>query len=124
MHATCCICPPSRLRMIPMGVDLSHASDRATARHALGLPDEGFVVGFVGRLAPQKNPLRLARVFHQVAKARPDIRLVIVGDGELREVMEQRLEALGLLDATLRAQDDRRTRRDGGFRLSRLHERL
>ena len=97
--------PADRLRLIPMGVDLSHRSDRSAARRALGAPDEGFVIGFVGRLAPQKNPLRLADVFHQVAKARPDIRLIIVGDGELREVMEQRLEALGLLDAALRAQE-------------------
>jgi glycosyltransferase involved in cell wall biosynthesis len=85
-----------------MGVDLSHRADRSAARRALGAPEVGFVIGFVGRLAPQKNPLRLADVFRQVAKSRPDIRLVIVGDGELREVMEQRLEALGLLDAAIR----------------------
>lgn len=95
--------PAARLRLIPMGVDLNRHSERAAARQAFGLPDESFVVGFVGRLAPQKNPLRLAHVFREVAKARPDARLVIIGDGELRDVLEERLRAFGLLDATVRA---------------------
>lgn len=97
--------PESRLRLIPMGVDLSPPTDRGAARRALGLPAQGFVAGFVGRLAPQKNPMRLARVFHLVAQARPDLRFAIAGDGELRDALDRALEAFGLLDATTRARE-------------------
>lgn len=95
--------PASRLRLIQMGVDLSHPCDRAAARQALGLTDAAFVVGFVGRLAPQKNPLRLARVFHLIAQARPDIRFVVVGDGELRHALANALETQGVTQATILA---------------------
>lgn len=94
--------PPARLRLIPMGVDLSRRSNREAARQALGLSDQSFVVGFVGRLAPQKNPLRLAHVFQEVAKARPDARFVIIGEGDLREALDERLRAFNLLDVTVR----------------------
>lgn len=92
--------PESRLRLIPMGVDLSIALDRAKAREALGLSADAFVVGFVGRMSPQKNPLRLARVFGLIAAARPDLRLVAVGDGEMLEVFSAELRKHGAAEAT------------------------
>lgn len=95
--------PESRLRLVPMGVDLSQLPGRDNARRALGLPEQGFVVGFVGRLAPQKNPLRLAHVFQLVARARPDLRFVIIGDGELRDALGAELDARGLRGATILA---------------------
>ncbi|WP_281803706.1 glycosyltransferase [Methylocystis echinoides] len=95
--------PESRLRLIAMGVDLSQLPARDDARRALGLPEQGFVVGFVGRLAPQKNPLRLAHVLQLVARARPDLRFVIIGDGELRDALGAELDARGLRGATILA---------------------
>lgn len=95
--------PATRLRLIPMGVDLSWDADRAAARGRLGLAETDLVVGFVGRLAPQKNPLRLARVFHLAAKARPELRFVVIGDGELRDAFGAALESLGVSQATIRA---------------------
>ncbi|PPD42041.1 MAG: hypothetical protein CTY15_12720 [Methylocystis sp.] len=97
--------PVSRLRLIPPGVDLSVVSDRATARNTLGLPDDAFVVGFVGRMAPQKNPLRLAEVLGIVAGARPDLRFVVVGDGELFDLFSTALRAQGAAAATTFAPD-------------------
>ncbi len=84
--------PASRLRLIQMGVDLSRPQDRTTARQLLALGAEDFVIGFVGRLAPQKNPLRLARVFGLVARARPELRFVVIGDGAMRDAFVAELE--------------------------------
>lgn len=95
--------PAARLRLLPMGADLAYPSDRAGTRRALGLLAEDFAVGFVGRLSPQKNPLRLARVFHLAARARPDLRFVIVGDGDMREALTGALDALGVARATILA---------------------
>ncbi|MGJ0391432.1 MAG: glycosyltransferase [Methylocystis sp.] len=92
--------PASRLQLIPMGVDLSRMNDRAAARASLGLSEEAFVVGFVGRIVPQKNPLRLARVFGLVASARPDLRFVVVGDGELFDAFSAELRAQKVADRT------------------------
>ena len=97
--------PVSRLHLIRPGVDLSIVSDRATARRSLGLTDDAFVVGFVGRMAPQKNPLRLAQVFGVVAKARPDLRFVVVGGGELFDSFAATLQAQGAAAATTFAPD-------------------
>ncbi|GIW60945.1 MAG: glycosyl transferase [Patescibacteria group bacterium] len=50
----------------------------------------------VGRLAHQKGFDLLLQAFHQVAKSYPDWELVILGEGELRSELEQRITNLGL----------------------------
>lgn len=49
----------------------------------------------VGRLDPEKNPLLLADV---LARLGPRWRLVVCGDGSLREALRDRLAELGVLD--------------------------
>ena len=70
------------------GVDTDRFSPRhrsAALRRALA-PDGQFLVGYVGRLAPEKR-LHLLRPLSQV----PGVRLVIVGDGPCRGALERRL---------------------------------
>lgn len=50
----------------------------------------------VGRLSPEKNQTRLLEAFHAVHAERPDVRLIIVGDGPLRPDLAQRVFELGL----------------------------
>jgi glycosyltransferase involved in cell wall biosynthesis len=88
----------SRLRLIPMGVDLDTRTDRATARRLLEVEEGRFVVGFVGRLVAQKNPERLADVFALVAVEAPSARFVVVGQGLLREELQNHLDRRGLRD--------------------------
>jgi sugar transferase (PEP-CTERM/EpsH1 system associated) len=58
-------------------------------------PEQHFLVGTVGRLAPIKDQLTLARAFVLALRQRPDLRqrlrLVLVGDGQLRAPIEQAL---------------------------------
>lgn len=88
----------SRLRLIPMGVDLDARADRANARRLLEAEEGVFTVGFVGRLVAQKNPERLADVFALLAAQAPDARCVVVGQGLLREELQGHLERRGLRD--------------------------
>lgn len=44
---------------------------------------------FLGRLAPPKNPLLFLDIVAQVVKTIPNLKVAIVGDGELRECMER-----------------------------------
>lgn len=56
------------------------------------------VILAVGRLEPQKNYPMLLRALARVRQSR-ECRLVILGEGPLREQLEQEVEALGLSDA-------------------------
>jgi glycosyltransferase involved in cell wall biosynthesis len=51
---------------------------------------------FVGRLEPQKDPLRFIRVVHLLRKAKPEVQAVLVGDGTLRGECERLIRDLGL----------------------------
>jgi glycosyltransferase involved in cell wall biosynthesis len=50
----------------------------------------------VGRLDEQKNPLLLVDGFALLARERPNVKLVVVGDGVLRKEMEARVERHGI----------------------------
>ena len=74
---------------------------RAAARAALGIDATAMVVGHVGRLCAQKNQLRLLEMFVEVLRRRSDAHLLLVGEGELREQIEQRAEALGIAERVI-----------------------
>jgi glycosyltransferase involved in cell wall biosynthesis len=67
----------------------------AAVKRALGL-GAGPVVGFVGRLTPQKDPLAFVAVVAALRRARPDVHALIVGDGPLRGEVEHAIAAQGL----------------------------
>lgn len=71
------------------------------ARQELGIPQEAVVIGNVGRLSAQKNPLDWVRVAGIVGRALPDVRLLLVGDGPLRPQVEALLEKEGIARQTL-----------------------
>ena len=86
----------SKLHVVHNGARLNYAANRAKARERLGYGVDEFVVGFVGRLVEQKNPLRLVEVFAQAALHLPQLRLVIVGEGPLQGAILQALEEKNL----------------------------
>ncbi|MGH8379581.1 glycosyltransferase [Pseudomonas sp.] len=71
--------------------------ERETARQSLGLPLEGGpVLGAVGRLVDSKGFDHLLDAFALARQRQPDMRLVILGEGNQRSVLESRIKALGL----------------------------
>jgi glycosyltransferase involved in cell wall biosynthesis len=81
--------PPERIVVMPNGVPQSRfrpptAYERRSARRRFGLPDEGFVVLFIGALVPEKGADVAIRSMQGV-----DGRLLIVGDGPERERLRQ-----------------------------------
>src|SRR5262249_35190033 len=69
---------------------------RSASKRELGWPEEQPVVGTVGRLATQKGIETLLESSPLVREQIPDVRFVIVGDGELRSRIEQRATTLSL----------------------------
>src|SRR5262249_41411828 len=76
-------CAPSQLRVIANGVDLSrfHPDPRARTevREELDIPKNAWVVGTVGRIAPEKQHALLVRAAEPLLGE--TFRLVVVGDG-------------------------------------------
>ena len=60
-----------------------------------------FVVGHVGRFNYPKNHKFIIDVFNEVQKVREDSVLMLVGDGDLRPEIEQKVQDLGLSDKVI-----------------------
>jgi glycosyltransferase involved in cell wall biosynthesis len=65
-------------------------------RGRLGLADNHFVIGKVGRLFRLKGHADLISAFAQVLPQAPQARLLLVGDGVLRGELEDQVRTLGL----------------------------
>ena len=70
---------------------------QAQVRQELGLEGR-FVVGHVGRFCRQKNHMFLVDIFQAIHRRRPEALLLLVGDGETRPAVEEKLARLGLGD--------------------------
>ena len=73
----------------------------AAAREALGFEPQHVVLGAVGRLEPQKRFDILIDAFASIQASRPELRLVIAGDGSLRRALEEQRNGRGLKDQIL-----------------------
>jgi len=69
---------------------------RNAARKKKNISPETMVLGTVGRLEEQKNPLFLPEVFQRIRERCPNCIFVHVGDGSLRGEMEKKVKELQL----------------------------
>lgn len=95
-----------RALLLPNGIpldrfDLATAEQVGAARSELGLPTDAPVVGNVGRLRREKGHAILLKAAAQVVAARPDTRFVIIGDGELRDLLRRQAAESGLGEAVI-----------------------
>lgn len=91
--------PPDRLTLVPNGVDtkvFTPGADREAVRAALGLPTGVQIVGFVGRLAPEKGPDNFIRAAETVHRSRPDVHFAVVGDGAMDLHVREMVGQMGL----------------------------
>jgi glycosyltransferase involved in cell wall biosynthesis len=84
--------------VVPPGAGLHSLPDRANARRRLGLPADGPVVAYVGRVTKIKRPDRLLDVVRAVRREIPEIRFVICGGGDLLDELSR---CAGDLDGAL-----------------------
>lgn len=85
---------------IPNGIETErfrfHPAFREAERHALGLTEDTFVVGTVGRLSEEKNHSFLLKMFCELKRMRQDSVLLLVGTGCLEERLRVQARALGV----------------------------
>lgn len=70
---------------------------RESTRAQFGWKDK-VVYGFIGRYVPQKNPLFLIDVFHEIAKRQNNAVFAMIGFGELEAEMMRNVSAYGMSD--------------------------
>ncbi|GGF58919.1 glycosyl transferase family 1 [Paenibacillus albidus] len=58
--------------------------------------DNNFDIGFIGRLTEQKDPLRFLEIVSEVKKKIPNIKVVLIGDGELKVKCKEAIDRLNL----------------------------
>lgn len=83
----------SRLHLIPNAYASARAPlDRAEARQVLGLPPDGWIAGWVGRLSREKGP----DVFLDALALTPEWRASLLGSGPLEGELRAKADTLGL----------------------------
>ena len=81
---------------LPNALDLKTLDlfEREQARRQLGLPDDGVCIGMIGRLHYKKNPALALDAFRSFNDQHGPAHLAVVGDGELRQRMEERAKGM------------------------------
>lgn len=91
-------------RFIPNGIDIRRfrfdLAARKTLRKELGLENR-FVIGNIGRLCYQKNQTFLLEVFAEILKRNSNSCLLLVGEGEDKPVLLQKVQQLDITEKVI-----------------------
>jgi glycosyltransferase involved in cell wall biosynthesis len=89
-----------RWQLLYYGVDCNHfAKPKDTAMRArLGIPDEAFVIGHVGRFHEQKNHGFLLEVMQVAVSICSEVHCLLIGDGSLHGAVKAEIHRRGLQD--------------------------
>ena len=71
---------------------------RRKAREELGIDDDTYLIGHVGRFSYEKNHKYLLRTFAEVNKMRPNSKLVLIGGGKNKSELRLKEEILKTID--------------------------
>ena len=88
------------IEVIPTGVELAHYQQGSGVgfRLIMGIPEDAFVVGHVGRLAIEKNLVYLAEALANFLKKQPHAYCLIVGKGQEEASIKAIFKHLGVID--------------------------
>ena len=75
--------------------------ERSKYRKRLDIDNNTIVIGHVGRMIPAKNHMFLIKIFCEYHKINPTSKLLLVGDGPLRDAIEEKVNELKLYNATI-----------------------
>lgn len=90
--------------VIPTGIDLSKyevslsEEERKAMVRKLDIPEDALIYGSVGRLAEEKNLDEVLQAHKRLLEERPDVYLVLVGDGKYRKQLEEEVDSLEIRD--------------------------
>ena len=92
------------IRVIPTGIDLSKfeyrysEEEKKEFKKELGINENSFILGSLGRIAEEKNFSESLEIFKEVLRFKPNIYYIIVGDGPYKKSLEEEAMNLGRRD--------------------------
>ena len=96
---------PEKVVTVWNGIDIAPIDavslNRKLARSKMGVSENEFVFGSVGRLVKTKGHEYLLKAFSEIRKKSPDAKVVIIGDGPLRRDLEEQARQLGITQNTV-----------------------
>jgi len=87
--------PAQKIQVITNGVQPAVSTQQIT-REALGLSENHFIIGSVGRFHPVKRYDLLLKVFAQISRIHAHARLLLLGVGELEHNLRAQAQNLGI----------------------------
>ncbi len=93
----------SKITKIPHGIEVTqfeqvNADRRALARQSLNLPHDAVVGVYVGRFDVPKNVHWLVNLVSQAHQWQPALRILLVGEGPHRKLLEEQIDRRGMAD--------------------------
>ena len=89
-----------RVHVMPNAIDTKKFAYDEEAKRCLraelGIPQDAFVLGHVGRFMYQKNHAFLLRVFQRLLSSRQDAWLLLIGEGERMKPIRSEVEKMGI----------------------------
>lgn len=94
----------AQLIPLPINCEVSRYDEsvRRDERSAWNIESTDKVIGHIGRFQTQKNHGFLLDVFAEVVKRDSRYKLVLIGDGNLRDEIDEKIKVLGLENAVLK----------------------
>jgi len=95
---------PNKIKVIYNGIDGSKFRvkiNKKKKREELGIAEDYFVIGIGVRLSAQKGLHYLVEAAYILSKSFPKFKLIIIGDGELREELETLAKEKGIADKVI-----------------------
>ncbi|MFC1745385.1 glycosyltransferase, partial [Candidatus Riflebacteria bacterium] len=94
-----CLGSKKKFQVVPLGIELNKKRSRkGEFRKSFGLAHNTVLVAQIGRLTQIKNPEMFIEAVHEVLKRKPFLsaHFFIIGDGEKKEDLEERVRELKL----------------------------
>lgn len=94
-----------QIYMVPVGLDETllktdyAAFDREELKRKWGYDTGDRVLLYVGRMRAEKHPVRIVELFDELRRKDSSLKLLMVGEGELLQAVEDKIAALGLQDS-------------------------
>ena len=86
---------------IPLNNFIYDNEAKNNIKNELGISEDTFVVGHIGRFNAQKNHKKIIEIFNEIIKNKPNSKLVLIGKGELESEVKKQVKQLGIEEKVL-----------------------
>lgn len=95
-------------QVIPVGIDIDKLNqdynyidkDQLLKKYKFNITDK--VILFIGRMVPEKEPLKIVEIFNKLRLENPNYKLMMIGTGELESAVDELISKLDLKEHVIR----------------------